>query len=221
MIERLRELLGLPAQKATEDRDPVCRERMVKASGVTYAELVCTTATWNELAEICTPGGTALFANQNPLRLCTTRESDPEPGMLRASLPVALTGGVMFGEPAAPVGAARLLSQRVGASLTRVNRPSGATAFAGRHHHVVQAVRPVAYWPSGVFRLANQAAIAAARRRTVTARPGSGPAMAVWGPTVRSEPPGLTGCRWLFDMHLLSDRRRLEGVLPVDALVCW
>lgn len=60
MIDRLLELLkGRPR----EEKDPLEKERMVKAAGITYLNLVCTPETWSEVEDMCTPGG-AGFAKE-------------------------------------------------------------------------------------------------------------------------------------------------------------
>lgn len=95
MIERLKNLLrGQPEEEA----DPVERERMVKASGVTYARLVCTPETWSKLSDMCTPGGGGVLSlNMEPrsaLGTCPTQQT--EGGLLEATLTGPELSEVLF-----------------------------------------------------------------------------------------------------------------------------
>lgn len=94
MLDRLKALLtGRPGEAA----DPLRRERMVKAAGVTYAHVVCTPETWQKLVEFCTPGGAWSISQE--LALSELRGCDPvsrEDGLVRVRLTGRELAEVLF-----------------------------------------------------------------------------------------------------------------------------
>jgi hypothetical protein len=84
LIDRLKSLLTGQPQ---DDSDPAHKERMVKASGVTYANLVCTPETWRKLVMLCTPGGAwsaDIGLSRSALSSCSPR--DREDGLVQVRL---------------------------------------------------------------------------------------------------------------------------------------
>ncbi|MCY0924013.1 hypothetical protein OS965_38830 [Streptomyces sp. H27-G5] len=126
MIDRLLELLkGRPR----EEKDPLEKERMVKASGITYLNLVCTSETWSEIESMCTPGG-AGFAKEIGLTHCVLGPTSPrtrEDGLVEVRLTGLQVSEILYwtaGQRSSPLAQGALATRvydEVGKSVDRID----------------------------------------------------------------------------------------------------